>query len=197
MGCTSSSGASGADAVHYETEAMKKMPDWIRVGCGDAPYYCEEKRATYGGPEGVTPAECPDLSEHNNFMTDVLKRDPTIYAKLAPLTTKQGVTLGQCIKTGMDNRGHPHIKTCGIVAGDEESYTVFKELFDPIISDRHNGYAADAKQPTNLDIDQLSKTDIDPYNKYVLTSRVRTGRSIAGYKLPPVIGFAERRKLEA
>jgi creatine kinase len=88
MGCTSSSGASGADAVHYETEAMKKMPDWIRVGCGDASYYCEEKRATYGGPEGVTPAECPDLSEHNNFMTDVLKRDPTIYAKLAPLTTK-------------------------------------------------------------------------------------------------------------
>merc|ERR1711959_431488 len=87
--------------------------------------------------------------------------------------------------------------TCGIVAGDEESYETFKEIFDPVISDRHNGYAADAKQPTNLDINKLSTTDIDPFNKYVLTSRVRTGRSIAGYKLPPVIGFQERRKMEA
>jgi len=30
-----------------------------------------------------------------------------------------------------------------------------------------------------------------------LTSRVRTGRSIAGFRLPPCIGFEERRKLEA
>jgi len=30
-----------------------------------------------------------------------------------------------------------------------------------------------------------------------LTSRVRTGRSVAGYKLPPVISFLDRRKLEA
>jgi len=47
-----------------------------------------------------------------------------------------------------------------------------------------------------LDIEALSKTDIDPENKYVLTSRVRTGRSVKGFKLPPVIGFEERRKLE-
>jgi creatine kinase len=197
MGCTSSSGASGADAVPYQTEAMKKMPDWIQRGCGDAAYYCPEKKATYGGETGETPSECPDISAHANFMTDVLKRDPALYGKLAGLTTKLGVTFGQCIKTGIDNPGHPHIKTCGIVAGDEESFALFKDIFDPIISDRHNGYDAESKQPTNLDIEQLSKTDIDPWNKYVLTSRVRTGRSISGYKLPPVIGFAERRKLEA
>merc|ERR1719183_1810691 len=108
MGCTSSSGASGADAVPYETEAMKKMPDWIRVGCGDAAYYCEEKNATYGGKEATTPATCPDISGHNSFMTDVLKREPGLYEKLAGRVTKSGVTFGQCIKTGMDNPGHPH-----------------------------------------------------------------------------------------
>merc|ERR1711990_984068 len=100
-------------------------------------------------------------------------------------------------KTGMDNPGHPHIKTCGITAGDEESYEVFKEIFDPIISDRHNGYGKSDTQPTNLDINLLSKTDIDPTGRYVLTSRVRTGRSIRGFKLPPVIGFEERRGMEA
>ena len=56
----------------------------------------------------------------------------------------QGVNLGHCIKTGIDNPGHPMIKTVGMVAGDEESYTLFAELFDPVISGRHNGYAADA-----------------------------------------------------
>ncbi len=70
-------------------------------------------------------------------------------------------------------------------------------MFDPIISDRHNGYPANGQQPTNLNIDQLSTTDIDPEGKYVLTSRVRTGRSIRGFRLPPVIEFEERRKLEA
>ena len=49
------------------------------------------------------------------------------------------------------------IKTCGIVAGDEESYETFKELFDPIISARHGGYAADAKHPTDLDVEKVNK----------------------------------------
>merc|ERR1711988_2020219 len=59
------------------------------------------------------------------------------------------------------------------------------------------GYAADAKQPTNIDIEQLSNTDIDPELKYVLTTRVRTGRSVRGFMLPPTISFEDRRKLEA
>lgn len=43
------------------------------------------------------------------------------------------------IITGVDNPGHPFIMTVGLVAGDEESYTVFSELFDPVISGRHGG----------------------------------------------------------
>ena len=111
--------------------------------------------------------------------------------------TPGGVTLAQCIKTGMDNPGHPMIKTVGLTAGDEDSYTTFAELFDPVISDRHNGYGVDGKQPTDLDIDKISNVDIDPFDKYVLTTRVRTGRSVRGFKLPPTIGFQERRDLEA
>lgn len=30
--------------------------------------------------------------------------------------------------------------TVGMVAGDEESYEEFAELFDPVIDSRHNGY---------------------------------------------------------
>ena len=87
-------------------------------------------------------------------------------------------------------------KTVGLVAGDEESYTVFKELFDPVVSARHNGYAADAHHPTDLDVSKLSKTKIDPTGNYVLTTRCRTGRSVRGFRLPPCCDFEERRKLE-
>lgn len=43
--------------------------------------------------------------------------------------------------TGVDNPGHPYIMTVGLVAGDEESYEDFAELFDPVIDGRHNGYS--------------------------------------------------------
>jgi creatine kinase len=119
-----------------------------------------------------------------------------LYNKLKDLKTSLGVTLGNCIKTGVDNPGHPHIKTVGMVAGDEESYEVFKELFDPVISARHNNYGPEQKHPTDLNISKISTVKIDPTGKYVLTTRCRTGRSVRGFLLPPVIGFEERRELE-
>merc|ERR1712166_1260285 len=136
-----------------------KLPEWIQLGCGDTPYNRPEKGATFA-PDGKNPDKMPDLTNHSNFMKEVLT--PEIYAVLKDRKTSGGTTLAECIKTGVDNPGHPHIKTVGVVACDEESYEVFKELFDPVISARHGGYAPDAKQPTNLDTTQLSDTDIDP-----------------------------------
>merc|ERR1719333_1871368 len=130
-------------------------------------------------------------------MAEFLTANPSVYDQLKNRKTKNGVTLAQCIKTGVDNPGHPHIKTVGLTAGDEESYEVFKELFDPVTVARQ-GYDHKVKeQPTNMDISQLSTTDIDPEGKYVLTTRVRTGRSVRGFRLPPSITFEERRRLEA
>ena len=45
--------------------------------------------------------------------------------------------------------------TVGCVAGDEESYVVFKELFDPIIQDRHGGYKPTDKHKTDLNHENL------------------------------------------
>ena len=53
----------------------------------------------------------------------------------------------------------------------------------------------DAKHKTDLDYTKLKGgDDLDP--KYVLSSRVRTGRSIRGYGLPPHCSRAERRAVE-
>lgn len=51
--------------------------------------------------------------------------------------------------------GHPFIMTVGCVAGDEETYEVFKELLDPVIEDRHGGYKPTDKHKTDLNPDNL------------------------------------------
>merc|ERR1719305_1455749 len=152
--------------------------------------------ATPGFSPFEAPDVMPDLSKHNNIMAEVLRSKPSIYDNLKNKKTSLGVTLAACIKTGMDNKGHPMIKTVGMTAGDEECYEVFKELFDPVIDIRHGGYKPDAKHPTDLDTSKLSPTDIDPSGKYVISTRVRTGRSIRGLRLPPTCKKADRREVE-
>lgn len=39
-------------------------------------------------------------------------------------------------------------------------------------------------------------TEIDPLGKYVLSTRIRTGRSIRGFRLPACLTFDERRDIE-
>ncbi|XP_053276854.1 creatine kinase U-type, mitochondrial [Pleuronectes platessa] len=138
-------------------------------------------------------ADFPDLRKHNNCMAAALT--PTIYARLRDKTTPNNWTLDHCIQTGVDNPGHPFIKTVGMVAGDEESYEVFAELFDPVIKDRHNGYDCHTmKHPTDLDATKITSGMFD--ERYVLSSRVRTGRSIRGLSLPPACTRSERREVE-
>ncbi|XP_069602280.1 creatine kinase M-type [Ranitomeya imitator] len=137
--------------------------------------------------------EFPDLTKHNNHMAKALTLD--IYKKLRDKQTPSGFTLDDVIQTGVDNPGHPFIMTVGCVAGDEESYEVFKDLLDPVIEDRHNGYKPTDKHKTDLNFSNLKGgDDLDP--NYVLSSRVRTGRSIKGYTLPPHCSRGERRAIE-
>merc|ERR1712183_1246680 len=134
----------------------------------------------------------PDLSKHNNHMAKVLTKE--MYAKLRDVRTPAGYSLDMAIQTGVDNPGHPFIMTVGCVAGDEESYEVFADLLDPVIDGRHNGYGKDAKHKTDLNPDNLKGGVFG--EKYVLSSRVRTGRSIKGIALPPHCTRGERRAVE-
>ena len=80
------------------------------------------------------------------------------------------------------------------MAGDEESYEVFADLFDPVIEKRHAGYKKTDKHKTDLDWTKIQCGDLDP--NYVKSCRVRTGRSIRGLALPPYCTRAERREVE-
>merc|ERR1711970_1016975 len=136
--------------------------------------------------------EYPDLSKHNNHMAKVLTKE--LYQKMRARQTPSGYTIDDAIQTGVDNPGHPFIMTVGAVAGDEESYETFKEFFDPIIEDRHNGYKPSDKHKTCLDPAKIVGDQFDM--NYVISSRTRTGRSIRGYGLPPWCSRAERTAVE-
>merc|ERR1712018_782834 len=137
----------------------------------------------------------PDFSKHNNWMAKVLTKDPDMYAKYRDVKTPNGYSFDQCIQTGVDNPGHPFIMTVGCVAGDEETYDTFKDFMDEVIDLRHGGYGPDGKHQTDLNWEGL-EGDCNFDEKYVRSSRVRTGRSIRGLSLPPFCTRGERRKVE-
>ena len=66
-----------------------------------------------GFPADRCPEQMPDLSRHFSITADVLKEEPALYDAMRSRQTPMGVTFAKCIKTGMDNRGHPMIKTLG------------------------------------------------------------------------------------
>jgi len=114
-----------------------------------------------------------------------------MYERLYKLKTPNGVTVDKCIQPSIDNSG----ACIGLVAGDPESYEVFKELFDAVINEKHGGFGPDAKHPPpDLDSTKLVGGQFD--TKYVKSCRIRTGRSVKGFCLPPSINRAERREVE-
>jgi len=134
----------------------------------------------------------PDLSKHNNWMAKVLTKD--MYKRMMSKVTDKGFTFDDVIQTGVDNPGHPFIYTVGCVAGDEDSYKVYAEFFDEIIEKRHGGYKKDDKHKTDMNPNNIKGGNLDP--NYVLSCRVRTGRSIKGLSLPPHCNRGERRAVE-
>ncbi|XP_078594594.1 creatine kinase, flagellar-like isoform X2 [Branchiostoma floridae x Branchiostoma japonicum] len=171
-----------------EVELVQKVVDGVEL-------LVNMEKAMEAGKDVYTvwPKAYPDLTKHNNWMAKCLT--PQMYHSLVNKKTDSGYTLDECIQTGVDNPGHPFIMTVGLVAGDEECYTTFADLFDPVIEGRHNGYKKTDVHKTDLDASKLQGgDDLDP--KYVLSSRVRTGRSIRGYTLPPWCTRAERRGVE-
>ena len=64
--------------------------------------------------------------------------------QLYPRVTPNGVTLDKVIQPGVEKVDGTIF---GIIAGDEESYEVFKEIFDPMIEEKHLGFKPTDKHP--------------------------------------------------
>jgi creatine kinase len=82
----------------------------------------------------------------------------------------------------------------GFLFGDAECVSTFSELVHPIMLARHNNPTL-PHPPPNLDGSNLLDHSIID-DTYVISTRVRTGRSISGFPLPPSISHNQRVELE-
>merc|ERR1712151_1272630 len=82
----------------------------------------------------------------------------------------------------------------GLLFGDAECVHTFKDLVHPIMLARHGNPKLPHPAP-NLDGSKLLDHSIIDTD-YVISTRVRTGRSISGFPLPPSISAAQRKELE-
>lgn len=103
-----------------------------------------------------------------------------------------GSSLLDCVQSGFQN----HDSGVGIYAPDAEAYTVFAELFDPIIEDYHGGFKKTDKHPPKEFGDVNCFTNLDPNNEFVISTRVRCGRSMQGYPFNPCLTEAQYKEME-
>jgi creatine kinase len=149
-----------------------------------------------GFGDDVSAEVLPNLRAHHSLVADVLGEDLTIYPRLKSSRTSLGVSLAQCIKPGIDCPGHELVKVSGAYAGDGECYEVYRDLFDPIISSLHGGYAANARHPTDTSPVKISNAKIDPTGRYAVFATLETRRNLTGLRLPTCCSREERREVE-
>jgi creatine kinase len=116
-----------------------------------------------------------------------------IFDKLKGLKTSLGATLLDVIQSGVENPD----SGVGIYAPDAESYTTFADLFDPIIDDYHKGFKKDALQPACDFGDLTTFVNVDPEGAFVVSTRVRCGRSLAGYPFNPCLNEVQYKEMES
>merc|ERR1719215_746248 len=129
------------------------------------------------------------------ILRDLLTKE--MYDKFKDEKTTLGVTFDKCIKGGIDKaRLGPdwNVGKVGVLFGDAECVTKFKEIMHPIIVARHGGPKL-PHPPPNLDGSKLLDHALMD-SSYVISTRVRTGRSISGFPLPPSISADQRKELE-
>jgi len=115
-----------------------------------------------------------------------------VYDACKSKKTALGATLLDCIQSGVENLD----SGVGIYAPDAEAYTLFAPIFNPIIEDYHEGFKpTDKHPPTDFgDINKL--VNVDPEGKYVVSTRVRCGRSLKGYAFNPCLTEANYKEME-
>ncbi|MCW8892979.1 MAG: phosphagen kinase, partial [Deltaproteobacteria bacterium] len=83
----------------------------------------------------------------------------------------------------------------GVYAGDAESYRLFAGLFDPII-DEYHGFKQKDQHRSNLNPNDLQAVNPDPEGKFVISTRIRVGRNLAGMPLGPAVTKEQRNQIE-
>ncbi|MBT8344293.1 MAG: arginine kinase [Sulfurovum sp.] len=130
------------------------------------------------------PDDCNSLV--SRFLT------PEVFEVLKNKKTSNGFTLEQAIHSGVENVD----SGIGVYAGDQESYSVFAALFDPIIESYH-GFGKEDVHKSNLNSEDLNAPNPDPEGAYIVSTRIRVGRNVDNLPLGPGISKEQRDQVES
>ncbi len=130
------------------------------------------------------PADCESL------LSKCLTVD--VYRALVDKTTPSGFTFCQAIRSGVVNLD----SNIGVYAGDEESYLIFADLFDKVI-ERYHSYGKNDIHKSNLNASDLHTPNPDPDGDFIVSTRIRVGRNLAGFPLTPHISREQRQEVES
>lgn len=124
--------------------------------------------------------------------TSLIKKHLTneVYHKLKSLKTKSGYTVDMAINSGIKNPD----SSIGIYAGDEESYALFEDIFNPIIQEYH-GFKQEDKHKTCLHVEDLRDANIE--DELILSTRIRVGRNLSDFPLGTNISKQQRDKVQS
>merc|ERR1712232_1175721 len=133
-------------------------------------------------------ADFPDIKSKHSLVAKHVT--PSIWEKLGAAVTKtSGFSLAKAIACAVEFDD----QHCGIYAGDWDSYSVFAEVFDPLIQEYH-GISPDSVHTSDMDVSKI-QGNIDA-TAPVHSTRIRVGRSIDGFGLSPGITKDQRVGVE-
>lgn len=144
----------------------------------------DQLEAGYAKLQASTPEQCHSL------LKKYLTRD--VLDTLKDRQTAKGATLVDVAQSGFENLD----SGIGIYAPDAEAYTRFAELFNPVIEDYHRGFKPTDKHPASDFGDINTLTNVDPDNEFVISTRVRCGRSLKGYPFNPLLTEDQYKEME-
>jgi protein-arginine kinase len=130
--------------------------------------------------------------KHQSLLARVLSED--LFQKLKNKKTSNEFTFSNVIQSGIECHELP----LGIVAGDRESYSVFKDLFYKVINLWHDfdpniRKHIESEEKNKLELDELNK--LNP-SKYIVSTRITGVRNISEYPLPAGTNPIQRKEVE-
>jgi len=110
---------------------------------------------------------------------------------LVSVKTNRGFSLEDVIRSGIENLD----SGVGVYVPDEESYDAFEALLHPIVEEYHD-FSSELEHRRDFEITSRRVGNPDPKNEYVLSTRIRVGRNLAGVPFAPGISKEERDAVE-
>ena len=115
-----------------------------------------------------------------------------VFDTLKDKKTSGGFTLINLINSGLTNLDSSN----GVYAGDEESYSVFAPLLNPIIEEYHSPYKLSDGHTSDMNPELVESPDLDPEGAFIRSTRIRVARNLKEYPLAPNLSKKQRVELE-